>query len=124
MSKKYTADEVNYIRKLIEDYPLGETKEMFQKFRKKFTFWKDDTEAYTKFYQKKWRLQKEIDGLTQTKRKKNRKKRLLSEDGDDQLPPKKKIKCDTTSTDQSIPPPINSDNKFSFDISSLPKLYN
>eukprot|EP01084_Bolivina_argentea_P226104 381977_1 len=86
--RRYTADEVNYIRKLIDDYPKEEAKVLFNKFRKTFPSWKDETEAYTKFYQKKWRLAKEKQNNLNHKRKRQSSNTLIYS----HTPPNKKIK--------------------------------
>ena len=57
--RRYSAAEVELIRKLILENPYVNTKSLFARFRQRFPDWKDDTESYTKFYQKKWRIGKE-----------------------------------------------------------------
>ena len=57
--RRYAPAEVELIRKLTVENPEANTKALFHRFRRQFPAWNDDTESYTKFYQKKWRIGKE-----------------------------------------------------------------
>eukprot|EP01083_Nonionella_stella_P102045 289967_1 len=139
--RRYTQDEVNYIRRLVTKDPNGEAKTLFYKFRSKFTFWKDDTESYTKFYQKKWRICKEKESNTPYAVQNNLKRKRSVSLGlpmdnalqtNNNQPPLKKIKVNGTNhTDQGnnmLPPLIGNSPKreqnetVSFDASAMPKL--
>ena len=129
--RRYTVEEVNLIRKLIEDSPDEEAKVLFAKFRQKFPCWNDDTEAYTKFYQKKWRICKEQQSIQNKKRSRN-----AFDDGAKQQqqpqnmarlphqPPFKKYKV--TNTNNALPPPLMNNQpkqeQIAFNASIMPKL--
>eukprot|EP00483_Globobulimina_turgida_P010412 UN10433 len=63
ITRRYSLEETNFIRKLIADYPRYDAKLLFSKFRQRFECWKDDSDSYHKFYQKKWRICKEKNKL-------------------------------------------------------------
>lgn len=118
--RRYTVDEVNEIRSLIEKYPEEEAKLLFGKFRKKFACWNDDTEAYTKFYQKKWRICKEQQAEKNKKRGRNEFDEMMTTQNQ-QVPPFKKYKADSSN---ALPPPLinNPQEGISFNASIMPKL--
>jgi len=113
--RRYTPAEVELIRKLTIENPEANAKALFNQFRQRFPEWRDDTESYTKFYQKKWRVGKTeemqqhrlLESFAAERASRGR-KRPLAEDAHSEggINPPKKTKVDhMRASSLTAPPP-------------------